>query len=92
MTDADHRLLGVRDGIVSGMFVIRSEIGSVKSRLDSMPTHWTRRRAALLNTLAMLQRMDAELDHRRRETHEEWDRRKAVEIVSQNRPEPVNPF
>jgi hypothetical protein len=92
MAEADHRLLGARDGLVSGMLVIRREIGHIKTRLEWMPERWTKKRAPLLEALAMLQRMDAELDHRRRECSKAWHERMSIEIVSSNRPAPVNPI
>lgn len=89
MTDADHRLLGARDGIVSGMLVIRRELGAHRERLRLTPIAHVRKRAAIEATITMLSRMDAELDHRRRECADAWAQRQAVEIVSQYRPEPT---
>lgn len=85
----DDRLLGARDGIVSGMLVIRREIGMHRERLRLTPQRHVRKIAALEDTLAMLRRMDEELDRRRRECHDAWQARKDVEIVDSNRPEPV---
>lgn len=92
MSDADHRLLGARDGLVSGMLVIRRELGHKREQLRMTPSHHVRKRAALQSIVDMLTRMDAELDCRRRECQQAWRERMSVEIVSANRPEPVNPI
>jgi len=92
MSDADHRLLGARDGLVSGMLVIRRELGRMRERLRMMPAHHVRKRAALQSIIDMLARMDGELDHRRKECQQAWNERMSVEIVSTNRPAPVNPI
>lgn len=90
---ADERLLGARDGLVSGMLlIVRREIGQIKSRLSSMPTRWTRQRAPLLEQLERLTRMDRELDTSRRKCVDAWREQQAVEIISPLRPEPVNPI
>ena len=90
--DADHRLLGARDGLVSGMLVIRRELGRKRERLRMTPAHHVRRRAALQETIDMLTRMDTELDYRRKECQQAWNERMSVEIVSTDRPAPVNPI
>lgn len=86
----DARLLGARDGLVSGMLMLRREIGSVKNRLQGMPDHWTKKRASLLEILTMLQRMDAELDRHRHACAKAYRERQDVDIVSSNRPAPVD--
>lgn len=83
----DDRILGARDGIVSGMLVIRRQIGALKSRRDYMPKHWTAKRARLNGVIEMLEHMDAELDCRRKECADAWRERQAVEIVSSLRPD-----
>lgn len=85
----DSRLLGARDGLVSAMLVIRRDLGGHRERLRLTPAHHVHKRAATEEIIAMLKRMDDELDRRRRECADAWRHRRDVEIVSSDRPEPV---
>lgn len=86
VSEVDCRLLGARDGLVSAMLVVRREIGSLRARLGTMPRHWVRRRAKIEETLALLARVDADLDTRRKKCGVAWRERQSVEIVSGYRP------
>lgn len=87
MSDDDARLLGHRDGVVTAMLVIRREIAARSEQLRMTPRHHVRKRAAMEDVLAMLRKMDGELDRRQRENRDAWRERQGIEIVSPHRPE-----
>lgn len=85
--DVTHaRLLGARDGIVSGMLAVRRERGALLMRLRSVPAHHVRVRARLQEQIDLLTRIDGQLDLQRLECLDERNFRKSVEIVSPYRP------
>ena len=89
--EADIRILGARDGLVTALLAVRRELGPLLEWRRLTPAWQIKKIARLDEKIALLRRLEKQFDTARTECSEAYRARQAVEIVSPYRRSPPTP-